>query len=160
VSTLRIKPNVDILPKPIQAHLGLSHSASGSLTGGAWPSSSMLYRLSWSKSEPTTLIPMMFCKSLAVFNLKLRSLHAVQCRISSKDSSYLVDLHENKQVVTPKVDFVTRAYSSCDCFDDFVPLEFFIVSDRWPDCKLEFRKHVSEPPWVIARYLEARCHGQ
>lgn len=52
--------------------------------------------------------------------------HACETR-SPRVLSYLIDLHDDKQIITLQVDFVSRTYRSCDGVDDFVSLELLVV---------------------------------
>ena len=51
---------------------------------------------------------------------------------------YLVDLHENEQIVPVQIDLMTWAYCCCNRFDNVVPLEVFVIPDRWSNCELLF----------------------
>ena len=51
---------------------------------------------------------------------------------------YLVDLHENEQIVAVQIDLMTRSYCRCNRFDNVVPLEVFVIPDRWSNRELWF----------------------
>jgi hypothetical protein len=49
---------------------------------------------------------------------------------------YLVDLHENKQIVPRKIDFVALAYEGCNLLNDLVSGDLFVISDVHSDSEL------------------------
>jgi hypothetical protein len=49
---------------------------------------------------------------------------------------YLVDLHENEQVVASQIHFVSGTNCSRDGLDNLIPGQLFIVSNGRPNCKL------------------------
>jgi len=51
---------------------------------------------------------------------------------------YLVNLNENKQVVTLQVDLVVWSYQGCDGADHVVSQKHLVVADRWAYRKLYY----------------------
>jgi hypothetical protein len=78
----------------------------------------MLKRLNFSKSGPTTLIPTTF---YGVSALTSRRGVLLRARIIAHVWTYLVDLYENKQIVTAEIDLMPWTHHCRDCLDDFLP---------------------------------------
>ena len=106
-----------------------SFGGSPSLGTNLGRSSSILNRLSSSKSDPTTLIPITFCFFVSACHDRFDH---IPCT-----SSYLVDFHEYEQIVALEIDLVTFANGRCDSFDDFISRELFIVPYGRPDRELQ-----------------------
>lgn len=96
-------------------------------------SSSRLKRLSFSKSGPTTLMPTTFCRVSVAVGIRVAVPQA--CMIARVEM-YLVDLHENEQVVALQIHLVSRTNYSRDGPDNLIPGQFFIVSNGRPNRKL------------------------
>jgi hypothetical protein len=108
-----------------------------------WRSSSRLKRLSFSKSGPTTLMPTTFCRVSAAVRIGVA---VPQACIITHMWTYLVNLHENKQVVAVEIHLVSGANSRRDRPDNLISRQLFVVADRRLDCELLYPSALAHLP--------------
>lgn len=65
-------------------------------------------------------------------------------------ASYLVDVHQDKQVIIPQIDRVTRTNARSNSSDDLLSCQVVVVPDCWLNSKLQKVRALSQTKMISA----------